>query len=170
MRMNRWRPSGLSARIIGLTLLALLVSQAVGYLSFRHNSEDFIEHMIRNYMGKTVAALDSSLQFVEPAHRGQMVQSLSRRRTRYELRQRVADCPQTGHGARALAEPLAAQLGVPGKRVHVCITPRDSAGHRGSRPKQLTVALRRDDGRWLVMQQRLSAHTARWAWRSLRNI
>lgn len=170
--MKRWCFSGLSARIIGLTVLALLVSQAVGYFSFRHNSEDFIEHMVRNYMGRIVAALDSSLQFVEPDHRSEMVRSLSRRRSRYTLLQQPPSCPYDDRGAQAFAQPLATQLGVASERVRVCITADSSQPEQSgnSAAKALVVALQRNDGDWLTMQQRLSDHASRWAWRALRNL
>src|SRR5699024_12598702 len=115
--MMRWLPRGLAGRVIGLTLLALLVSQAVSYFSFRHSSEDFVERMIGNYMGQTVAALDSSLQYVEPEYRSQMVRSLSRSRAEYRLQAQPPACRARQRVGQRYARALARRPDVKAQRV-----------------------------------------------------
>src|SRR5699024_3788521 len=169
--MVRWLPRGLAARVIGLTLLALLVSQAVSYFSFRHSSEDFVERMIGNYMGQTVAALDSSLQYVEPEYRSQMVRSLSRSRAEYKLQAQPPACRAPQSVEQRYARDLARRLNVKAQRVRVCIDAgSESDGHRRGRPEMLAVALQRSGGQWLVVEQNLPARSAHWAWRALRNL
>lgn len=163
--MTRWLPTGLAARIIGLTLLALLVSQAVGYFSFRHGSEHFVQHMIGSYMGRTVSALDNTLQYVAPTHREQVLKSLSRRRSHYLLQSQPPACA-SGH-KNGYAQSLARRLQVPDERVRVCL---GNTQDKGARPKQLSVGLQRADGQWLVVRQNLPGYSSRWVWRALRNL
>lgn len=169
--MTRWLPRGLSSRIIGLTLLALLVSQAVSYFSFRHGREDLIERMISGYMSQAVVALNRSLQFVEPAHRGRMVRSLSSRFARYELVAQPPACPSAGDDSGKYIADFAERMDVSAERVRVCVGPGviQRTGHRRGR-RTVVVAFQRAPDEWLLVQQSVPGQPGYWAWRSLRNL
>ena len=47
--------------MIALTLVALVVVQLVGYLSFRGEREEFVSRIVTDYMAQSVQAVDRAL-------------------------------------------------------------------------------------------------------------
>ncbi len=168
--MTRWLPRGLSARIIGLTLVALIVSQLVGYLSFRSGRGDFIEHMVGDYMVRSAISIDQSLRYARPGHEADLVRSLSSRGVRFDLVRQPPPCDAHNAASRRYARSFAQRLEVSPTRVRVCIHPEPARTAHGPSRMAVAVAFRRDDGRWLDIRRRLPSPTGDWAARSLRNI
>lgn len=168
--MTRWLPRGLAARIIVLTLLALVISQLVSYLSFRSGREGFIEHMISGYMSQSVISVDQSLRYARPGHEADLVRSLSSRMVHFALVQHPPHCPTRNAASRRYARDFAEQLTVSPARVRVCVGRGLMPSRHAPRRMAIALAFRRDDGRWLDVRQRLPGQIDHWAHESLRNL
>lgn len=168
--MMRWLPRGLAARIIVLTLLALVISQFVSYLSFRSGREGFIEHMISDYMSQSVISVDQSLSFARSGHEADLVRSLSNRAVRFDLVGRPPHCATHNADSRRYARDFAERLAVSPSRVRVCVGRGLMHTKRGAERMAVELAFRRDDGRWLDVRQRLPGQIDHWAHESLRNL
>ncbi|AWN14814.1 ATP-binding protein [Salinisphaera sp. LB1] len=168
--MKRWRPRGLAARIIVLTLLALVISQCVSYLSFRSGRQGFIEHMISDYMSQSVISVDHSLRYAKPGHEGDLVRSLSSRPVHFDLVRRPPHCAAHNADSRRYARDFAERLNVSLSRVRVCVGRGLMHSQHGPGRMAVELAFRRDDGRWLDVRQRLPGQIEHWAQASLRNL
>lgn len=163
-RLLRWLPRSLSARIVLLTLLALLMSQLVSFFIFMHERDRFLERVVLSNMGESAASALRALEFVPPAHRADVVKALSTRHLRY----RLADSPgrqfeQHSRQARGMARDLARVMAVDVSRLHVAIGPGLAHGPSRHAGDALRLAVHLDDGQWLRARQRLFDPTRRWA-------
>ena len=163
-------PRSLSARLISLTLVALLVSQAVSYFSFLHGRDRPVERMVSDYMAQAVLSINRSLSFVSSEKQPQVVHALSNLFATYRLHARQGRCGRVLTSSERYSAEFAERLGVSRTRVHV----RVGRGliYKKRRPDALSIALsyQRDDGQWLELRQRLPDGFGRWAHDALRNM
>ncbi|WP_353250790.1 ATP-binding protein [Salinisphaera sp. T31B1] len=169
--MPRLLPASLSARVVWLTLLALIVSQIVNFLIFMHERDRFLERVILSNMAENVAATTRALDYVARGRRADAVRSLSTHDLRYRLLAADRAFPTTSDTrARGYVDELARRLGVAVERVRVAIGPGLARGPARNGPDALIVLVRLDDGRWLRARQRLFDPTRRWARSSLTSL
>lgn len=162
-------PGGLSSRIIALTLAALLISQLVGYLSFRSGREGFIEHLIGDYMSQSVIAVDRAIAHARDGEQAALVHSLSSRIVNLSLAKRAPGCDTGSADSERYAREFAQRLSVAPARVHVCVGRGLMPGSTNADRLAVAMGFQRDDGRWLVVRQRLPGSSDRWARGALRN-
>ncbi|KEZ78092.1 ATP-binding protein [Salinisphaera hydrothermalis] len=166
--MKRWLPRGLSARIILLTLVALLVSQLVGYLSFVYNQDHLVQRVLTNYLSQTVPSINRMLRHVKPGEERAAVRGLSNPFASYAIRNRPLHCPPPSAPRPAYAKDLADKLGLAPDAARVCV----GAGLLAAHPKRPAIAfsVRREDGRWLEIRASRPGLGHGWGGQTLRNI
>lgn len=164
--MTRLLPRSLFARIVALTVLALLVSQLVSFFIFMQERDRFFERVVLGSTRESVAAAVRALAYVEPDARAGMLAALSTRGLRLQLVSSPRMVAEGDARASAFARQLARDLEIDRRRVRTAIGPGLAKGRRRGRDA-LILAVRLDDGRWLQARQRLFDPTRRWARSSL---
>lgn len=166
--MMRWLPRGLSTRIIMLTLLTLVVSQGVSYLSFIYNQDHLIQHIITKYMSQSVPSINRVLNHVRPGEKRTAVQALSNPFAVYDLTERPLTCPSPSEPQPDYEKELAAKLHVSPRAARICI----GRGLIPDHPHKPAIALsvRRDDGRWLEVRGARPDLDRGWFSRTLRSL
>lgn len=166
--MRFWRPTGLSARIIALTLLALLVSQGVSYLSFIYNQDHLIQRIITNYMSQSVPSIGRMLGHVRPGQERAAVRALSNTFAAYDLTNQPLACPPGSQPQSVYEKELAAKLHVKTQAARVCT----GQGLMPEHPHKPAIALsvKRADGRWLEVRSGRPGFDRGWFSRTFRNL
>lgn len=166
--MRRWWPSGLSARIIALTLLTLIVSQAVAYLSFSHNQDRFVRRTVAYYLSESAPAIGRMLEHVRPGQERAAVRDLSSDFASYDLVARPFHCSPRNRLGDAYVGRLRQRLNEAMRGVRICVR----RGLMPQHPRRVAVALAvpASDGRWLQIRAVPPGSGRGWPWHILRDL
>ena len=141
--------------MIALTLVALVVVQLVGYLSFRGEREEFVSRIVTDYMAQSVQAVDRALALTAPARAEAMVGALSSRIVAFDLASHAPACVRATPRSKRLAAGFAERLGVSEARVRVCIGQGLMPGTQDTTRRSVALGYARGPDEWLVVHQRL---------------
>ncbi|WP_245963306.1 HAMP domain-containing sensor histidine kinase [Salinisphaera japonica] len=167
--MRLWPLQGVTARMIALTLVALVVVQLVGYLSFRGEREQFVSRIVTDYMAQSVQAVDRALALTAPTRAEAMVGALSSRIVAFDLSAHAPACARATPRSKRLAAGFAERLGVSETRVRVCIGQGLMPGAHETTRRSVALGYARGPDEWLVVHQRLPGARDRWPRNALRN-
>lgn len=167
--MRTWPFQGVTARMIAITLVALVVVQIVGYLSFRGEREQFVSRIVTDYMAQSVQAVDRALTLTAPDRTQAMVNALSSRVVAFDLAGQAPACATPTPRSQTLAAGFAERLGVAEDRVRVCIGQGLMPGDRKIERRSVALSYARAPDQWLIVHQRLPGGRDRWPRNALRN-
>ncbi len=155
--------------MIAITLVALVVVQIVGYLSFRGEREQFVSRIVTDYMAQSVQAVDRALTLTAPDRTQAMVNALSSRVVAFDLAGQAPACATPTPRSQTLAAGFAERLGVAEDRVRVCIGQGLMPGDRKIERRSVALSYARAPDQWLIVHQRLPGGRDRWPRNALRN-
>lgn len=170
MKLSTILPRSLSARIIGLTILALLVSQLVGYVSFRHGSDQFVRAVVTRVVGNSMLAARRAADFVQPGQQHALIKALSTRDIRYSLTPKPVGCGRNTERVREYERDFAHKLDTSMQRVRVCFGEHVIKPSTAWSDRAVLVSYQLNDGQWLTARQRLPNQMRHWVRNSLRNL